>query len=377
MTDDLEGLLVRTLADERYAVTAQPEHFRRLREEVAQRTAQRRRTRRGLLLVAAAALLATGATLVTSVLPDLRDEATVPPSGIGAAASGPAPRSLALPGDAVGLTTSAGAVWVLSRARDGSAVLERRDALTGRVTGTVTPPGGAPGGVTADRDRSVWAWAATPGRPTVLTEYDTATLRVLRTASRPAAVKAIAADDGTLWFATGSELLWLRPGADRPAVLPHTEESVEALAVDRARRVLVAASPRLVVTLDVGTGLMRSRRALGLVRPSLAVDRDVVWVAGRVPGPGVLRLDPATLATVTLLPGWDAVRPPARLAATPGVLWLADGAGLVGCASSADGGGRRRWTAPGAVVGVTGTPAGAAAVTKDALVLLPRSGCSG
>ena len=221
--DVLVHLLARTLRDERFAVRARPGHFARLHAEVAERTRRRAQHRRVALAAAAVVVLGVGAAVTAGLSPELlghdRRAVARPAERLPELANAPVGLSgtrLALPGEGVAVAAAPdGVTWVLSRTSGGGAVLQRWDVAAGRVTGEVTPPGGAPGGVTADGTRSVWAWTSTPGEPAVLTEYDARTLAVLRTVSRLATVTSAVADGGSLWYSTLSSVYRAGPGSGR------------------------------------------------------------------------------------------------------------------------------------------------------------------
>ncbi|MFN0282762.1 MAG: hypothetical protein ACKVZ6_12440 [Kineosporiaceae bacterium] len=373
---DLETLLRDTLRDDRFAVAATPAHFAGLAGRVAERRRRLRRTRWAAL--AAVAAVAVGIAAAGSV--GRLGAVSFGPSGDGlqsrpAPLGGPVER-LPLPGTGLSVAVSGTRAWALGEREDGTSYLQRWDLGSRRATGEVTPPGGAPGGVTTDGDRSVWVWAGSGGDPTVLTEYDATTLRPLRTVTRRARVHAAAAADGTLWFATSNDAYRVAPGAIAQTVLPGTEGGT-ALAVDLVHRRLLLATFVRVVALDLDTGQRAVLRLLPAENPSLAVSADgALWLAGRRGGPSVVRLDPDTLDTVVPLPGWPQVRTPVRVSAGRDVVWVSGADGALTCVSAPDGVPREGWTgAPGGAASDGGTVA--AGVDGADLVLLPLDECPG
>lgn len=353
--DDLERLLAATLADDRFAITPTVAHFARLADEVDELQARRRRRVRAWAAVAAAAVVVAAVPAGVLAVRASDDGRTTTDVGPQQPADGRPGRSVLLPGTAVATTVAGGSVWVLVDGPDGRVVLQRRDPAGGEVTGEVTPPGGAPGGVTADGDRSVWVWRHTPGEPTVFTEYDARTLTVLRTVTRLARVTAAVAQDGALWFATSSEMWRVSPGSQK-AFLWGGVESATAFALDRPAGVLVVASPRAVVSVDLSSGQQLATRLFASREQSLAAgpDGEVWFASSRHDGDAVVRLDPRTLRTVQELSSSSASSGPTRLAGGRSAVWLAAPDGSLTCLRPSDGRALERWESGGGSVASDG-----------------------
>ncbi len=373
---DLETLLRDTLRDDRFAVAATPAHFAGLARRVAERRRRVRRARWAAL--AAVAAVAIGIAAAGSV--GRLGAVSFGPSDDGlqsrpAPLGGPVER-WPLPGTGLSVAVSGTRAWVLGERQDGESYLQRWDLGSRRATGEVTPPGGAPGGVTTDGNRSVWVWAGSGGDPTVLTEYDATTLRPLRTVTRRARVHVARAAAGTLWFATTNDVYQVAPGAGAETLLPGAEGGT-AMAVDLVHRRILLATFRTVVALDLDMGKMSAMRSLPAQGPSLALSADgALWLAGRRGGPTVVRLDPDTLDTLVPLPGWPQVRTPVRVSAGRDVVWVSGADGALTCVSASDGVPREGWTG---IAGGAASDGGTVAAALDGtdLVLLPLDECPG
>lgn len=155
-----------------------------------------------------------------------------------------------------------------------------------------------------DADR---LWVLDVGvRATHLVEFNATRMLWIRQLTVYLAVRDEAAMDGHLYLATSTGLADLAPGATQTVALPGAYGAVSAVAADPARDRILAldvSTPYTVVV--VSRRGVATRRTFGfLVKGSIAVVRDAIWVGGydgRALGgyhAVVARLDPTTLAPV-------------------------------------------------------------------------------
>lgn len=369
-----------TLDDDRHVIHPTPEHYARLDAEVAR--LRRRRTRGRFAVAAVAAALVVGVAAAGTVAVRSGQAGPAGPTAPSSAPLGAAPQRIPFEGTGVGVVATGSDVWLLRRAPDGSAVLERRDAA-GRVLSVLTPPGGEPGGLVADGTRSVWAWAATPGEPTVLTEYDTGTRQVTRTVSRLMTVRAAAAGGGSLWFLGSSQAYAVAPRSTQERGIDGATEAAEHFVFDPAHGQLVFAGLRIVTSADPVTGAGIERAGTTAARSDVAVSGDgALWLSGNDSGLALVRLDPATLEPVAGVPAVRGVAAPVRLFGGKAVVWASGADGSLACLRGRDGSALERWTPAqtgGAqVLAVTaGRGRSVLALTTTALLVLPLDRCPG
>jgi hypothetical protein len=229
----------------------------------------------------------------------------------------------------------------------------------------------------------------TPGGPVI--EYDLA-LQRLRTVRPGPPTTSAAALDGHLYLAAESDgsagIGDLAPGA---SVLSRIRAPgvVTSLAADPSRSRLLALSlvdagtsapGARVLQLWPGRQLSASAQTLPFGKGGIAVTGDgAVWAGGYGAGGAVLvRVDPASLRTVTRSPVAPDLGPGANLvAAGTHTIWLRSGAGgsALYCLDAHTGAGRQVWSnAPGRVGSVRGV---AYLATGAAVVRLPLDSCAG
>jgi hypothetical protein len=229
----------------------------------------------------------------------------------------------------------------------------------------------------------LWA-VSTNSSPTVMAEFDMASMRLLRELTWRQPVRSAAAYRGHLYVSTDRGVADLSPGRTAPQFIAGLSGAVGPLAVDPSRHRLIAMDygfPTDIWTYRPGGRPVEAAGTLAFGKGTIAVVRGAIWVGGDGTSGAVLeRLDPHTLRPVTHSALASELDPGAMiLAAGRSVLWLAAD-GITGpvliCADGATGLVEQRWKFR-SLNAVASDAADAMVATGDGVLGLVLSSCRG
>lgn len=382
----IEELIRDTLTDQRRRLEPPPGHYQLVGERIGR--VRRRRNRRWAGAAAAAVAL-----LVVSGLVAARPRPVPAPY----LQPGPATTSPryggwhTLPkigdGEAVQVVTDGEFFYLLE---DSPGTLLRLDSVDFAVVASVAVPDRVESLAVDYGGSGIWVLHTRPDGMTMAREYSGSFTPVRDVPVTDQQVSGAVAFDGQLWLGTGNGLYRVGPSDTAARPVPGFTDSVYAMAFDPTRhRLIYTASratgadpnaPLQVRSLDPATMAVTVGADLRLVKESIAVVADHVWVGGFASGldrPHIYQLDPDRLTVISTSEVNARVGPGAVVSAGHYSLWVRDGAdeGL-SCVDPATGAIRQQWLVNVDKVASMPGPL-ALGVNQPNLVQLALGGCPG
>jgi hypothetical protein len=232
-----------------------------------------------------------------------------------------------------------------------------------------------------DTTNLVWV-ALANAAPSRLVAYDTTTMHKVRDVTWPQLIQGAAAYRGHLYLSTDFGVADLAPGTGTPRFIPGLAGAIGPIAVDAARNRLLAIDfgyPTVVWSYRPGSRPTQSPHLLPLIRGTIAVVDDAIWVAGfGTRHAEFTRLDPRTLRPVASAPTADFGSGAIIIGSGSQVLWMRAGSNgnLLACVDAASGRVEQRWRVID-VNAVASDRSGALVATPSGVLGLVLSGCVG
>jgi hypothetical protein len=187
---------------------------------------------------------------------------------------------------AADVAESGGVVWLLTRGDGSQPMLDRVDAVTGRIDATIPLPG-AYGRSVVVVDGSVFVSIATSSAEqsggvdgTAVVRIDPDTNTIIDRQDFPSGA-ALAAGDGEAWLATGTNLVRLDPGDGTPESTYRVANSGDAIAVGDGGVWFFERSTRRLARFDLATNdVTTAQEDRGGDRIAMAVGPGSAWAVG-------------------------------------------------------------------------------------------------